>query len=191
MRGIYFKDGIYVLIENVYKPDYSIIEHDDCVLNNNKKRKQSLYGGIVNLEWPNGDREDVRISVNGVFLFIPMPSYGGHTVSDWLSISLVCQYLNSIEINGVDAFVENYKKDLEFLYNKLEELKNNREEQLSSLTDDSSIKDMQSKIRNIKTMLMSILIVLFTFNSYLSAGLENQKIATVCQLIVDTMVLED
>ena len=187
MRGIYYKDGVYVLIENVYKPDYSIIEHDDCVLNNNKKkRKQSLYGGRVYLHWFNIHFEDVILYVDGISISnLSEKLYDQNHLT--LPLSSVAQHLNAIEVHGVDAFMQNYKQNVAFLYDELKEIRERTELELSTPQDETKRSETLKKLEKIKDILQQTLSVLFTLQIFISAGLENEKVISVYQSIMDTI----
>ena len=105
-----------------------------------------------------------------------------------LLLSEIASHLNAIETNGVDAFFEHYKKSIEFLYGELKELNQKTESQLSIEREDSNIKILLSELTEIRDLLFSVLIILFSLNTYMSAGLENEKVISVFQSIMDSLV---
>lgn len=172
MRGIYFKDGIYVYEENI-----SDVKNDYCVYSEHVY--VFLYGNRVHICCG-------RITIDGVQIkrldlgpgsFYPV-------FSPDFPMPLIVTYLNSIEANGVDAFMTNYKKDIEFAHNEMMELRSNFESQ--SLKDGDN-KQFIRMINDINNALMVVMVILFNLNSYLPSGLENEKVITVYQSIKDSI----
>lgn len=182
MQEIYYKDGIYLVIDN------DDDENDICVYNYNKG-KVSLYGGRIKLSSKNG----IILTIDGVLSVIQMYSVTwsdgsiSHRISKELSIQEVVSHLNAIETNGVDAFIEHYKKSIEFLYGELKELSLKKESQLTIEQEDSTIKNLLSELGNIRDLLFSVLAILFNLYTHMSAGLENEKVVSVCQSIMDSL----
>ncbi len=172
MKGIYYKDGIYVVIDNDEK-------HEDCVYHNNYKNNITLFGGRVHIS---------SYANTAFFLVedIPIVEIRNDKMKKDLSISAITSHLNAIEVNGVDAFIENYKKSVEFTYNELKDLNQKTELELSSSHNDLVIKKLIKQLTNIRELLFSVLAILFQLYSYMSAGLENEKVISVYQSIIDT-----
>lgn len=180
MEGIYFKDGVYVLIDND-------AEHDNCIFHSKVQISVSLYAGRVALREPKYPLNAV-ITVDGIDLvqFVKTPTQNPH-MTEVLKFSTVVQYLNAIEANGVDAFMHNYKQSIEFLHEELTALRQRTELDLSTIEDDTKKSDILIKLERIKEMLLQILSILFTLKTFLSAGLENQKVDSIYQSIIDTI----
>ena len=181
MEGIFYKEGIYVLIE-------SDEEHNDCIYHYEyRSNALSLFGGRVGIDNVDYDG-DADLTIDGIsiidvcnnvknFLFIKTKK---------LSLVQLVSHLNAIETNGVDAFLRNYKQSVEFFYEELKNLSQMKTEQLSSTQDDSKIKSLVSELEKLSNLLLSVLIVLFNLKINMTAGLENEKVMLVCQSILDS-----
>jgi hypothetical protein len=179
MNGIYYKEGIYVVIDND-------TENDSCVYHYNYRSGLSLYGGRVIIK--QGNSNSAVLIVDG----IPIVDF---FYSNYLNIRLnrsvdnliVASHLNAIEANGVDAFIKNYKQSVEFLYGELKELNQKTESQLSIEQEDSKIKNLIFELDKIRTLLFSVLAILFSLYSYMSGGLENEKVISIYQSVMDSL----
>ena len=58
---------------------------------------------------------------------------------------------------------------------------------LSYENEKTKIKSLLSQIENIRSMLISILGIIFSLQSYMSAGLENEKVVSVAQSLIDSI----
>jgi hypothetical protein len=182
MNGIYYKEGIYVLIDND-------TNNDICIYHYDYKSNISLYGHRVQIR--RYHHETATLTIDGISIvkydYSQQSNYTSNYISDALPISIIVSHLNSIATNGVDAFLENYKKSIEFLYGELKELNQKTESQLSIEQEDSKIKKLISELDKIRTLLFSVLAILFSLYTYMSAGLENEKVISVYQSVIDTL----
>ena len=89
--------------------------------------------------------------------------------------------------NGVDAFIVHYKQSIEFAYGELKELKKDTEFQLSSESNDKMIDSLKSELKKLKDLIFAVFALLFNLNTFMSAGLENEKVISVCQSILDSL----
>lgn len=174
MKGIYYKDGVYVVIDDD-------IENDFCLLRFHYKENFTLYGGRIKLKVV--PFESGYMNVDGISVI----NITEKEINKKLPFSVIASHLNAIEANGVDAFLENYKKSIEFLYGELKEMNQKTESLLTSEQDDSKIKILLSEIEKMRELLFSILAILFSLYSYMTAGLENEKVISVCQSIMDSL----
>lgn len=187
MEGIFFKDGVYVLCPENYKNEF-------CILATTNKLSPSLYGGRVkirNAKLYNSSGSTAQISVDGISIILLDKQYQSKdkmVITYDLPLSTVISILNAIETNGVDAFLEHYKKSIEFLYAELIELERKTESNLLTEQDESIIKKLLEKLNAIRDVFVSVLIILFSLNLYMSAGLENEKVISVSQSIIDSFV---
>lgn len=174
MYGIYFKEGIYVLIDND-------TQNDICVYNNHKNNV-SLYGGRIRIRLYSSN-EKACLYVDGISII----KISDKRIESALILSEITSHLNAIETNGVDAFLEHYKKSVEFLYAELKELNQKTESQLTIEQEDLKVKILLVELTKITDLLFSVLAILFSLNTYMSAGLENEKVISVCQSIMDSL----
>ena len=175
-KGIYYKDGVYLFIENKEFDDNDEIEN--CILNLYFLYDYTfLFGGRVKLS-------HYGLAIDGIS--IQRVNVKSKIVIDSLPPSLIVSHLNAIEVNGVDAFLENYKKSIEFIYTELKDLNEEAQTLLSSENDETEIKNLLTKIKQIRDLLFSVLIILFSLYSYMSAGLENEKVISVTQSVIDS-----
>lgn len=183
MDGIYYKDGVYVVIDND-------AEHENCVYQYNYKDNETLYGGRIKIRYYNSEyKEAAYLIIDGIIIM----KLNGLNFNDWetpniLCLSIISQYLNAIEANGVDAFMQHYKESLLLLQEDLLKLKQDNIEELSTLNDESLVKAVIEDIKKIKTLIYYIIGVVFTLRTFMSAGLENEKVISVYQSIIDTIV---
>jgi hypothetical protein len=173
MPGIYFKDGIYVLTDND-------TENDICVYHYNKYFV-SLYGGRIEIK--RNYSETAYLTIDG----ISITNIINKKICEDIPLSIITSYLNAIETNGVDTFLENYKKSIEFLYGELKDLNQRTESQLSIEKEDSKIKSLLAELTKIRELLFSVLAILFSLYTYMSAGLENEKVISVYQSVMDSL----
>jgi hypothetical protein len=180
MKGIYYKDGIYVLIDNEGKNDIHI-QHSKY------KPEVSLFGGRVEIKTNSkayiGAYAD--LIVDGISI---VKIYGEHkSIHNYLTYTEIVHHLNAMEANGVDAFMENYKESVKFAYSELKELTKETEFQLSSESEESLIKSLKSELSELKDILFKVFALLFSLNTFMSAGLENEKVISVCQSLLDSL----
>lgn len=179
MAEICYKEGVYIRTD--------LPKHEDYVLtiNNIGEKKESrvyLYGGRVFINYYRS-WERPTFFIDGIAIIKIVDK----EITSDLSLSEITSHLNAIETNGVDAFLEHYKNSVEFLYSELKELNQKTEFQLTIENDDSKIKNLLSDLTQIRDMLFSILVILFSLNTHMSAGLENEKVVSVCQSIMDSL----
>lgn len=179
MEGIYYKDGIYLVIDD--DDDEKYYKNDICVYNYRFKDNVSLYGSRISIKYSNSSR--AFFYVDGISIIKVIDK----SIKSELSLSEIASHLNAIETNGADAFLEHYKKSIEFLYGELKEMDQKTESQLTIDQEDSIIKNLLSELGKIREMLFSILAILFSLNTHMSAGLENEKVVSVCQSIMDSL----
>lgn len=180
MEGIYYKDGVYIIIDHD-------ANHENCIFHAKSKTLVSLYGGRVSLR-KKGYHKNALITVDGIELvrFVKASTSNEH-FTEVLNLSTVVQYLNAIEANGVDAFMQNYKQCIEFLYDELTELRQRIELELTTSQDDIKRSESLIKLERIKEILLQTLSALFTLKTFISAGLENEKVISVYQSIMETI----
>jgi Rad3-related DNA helicase len=174
MSGIYYKEGIYVVIDNDN-------ENDVCVYHYRNRYNVSLLGGRIEIQ--RTARETVSLTVDGISIV----KIDNKLIRKELSLSTIASHLNAIEAHGADAFIENYKKNIEFLYDELKDFRQKTEMQLTSEQDDSKIKSLLSKLEELKNLLFTVLAILFSLKNHMTAGLENEKVMSVCQSIMDSL----
>lgn len=185
MEGIYYKDGVYVLIDND-------AQHDDCVFHYNYRDNVFLYGGRISIKYASATlkKEAVYLLIDGIEVInLNHSNNNVNQINKALNLSTIVQYLNAIEINGVEAFVQNYKERLEQLQVDLKDLKKEKESELSTITEESLLEEeVKQEILNIKKILYYLFSVLFNLSLFISTGLENEKVISVYQSIMETIV---
>lgn len=184
MNGIYYKEGIYLVIDND-------TQNDICIFHYNYKSKVSLYGGRISLS-RYSNNSGIRLSIDDIAV-IKMNSAKWsdgvvrYSIERDLSFQEVVSHLNAIEVQGVDAFIQNYKQSINFLYSELKELNQKTESLLTSEQDDSKLKSLLSELAKIRDLLFLVLPILFSLQTFMIAGLENEKVISVCQSIMDSL----
>lgn len=176
MKGIYYKEGIYVLINSEEM-------HADCVYHEaNKYNKKSsfLYGGRIHID----QSYDAHFTIDGIRIVMIQEI----SISRDLSLSTITSYLNAIEANGVDAFIEHYKQSIKFLYNELKEINQKTESQLSIMDNELKRVVLMHDLEGIRKSLFAVLAIFFSLQTYMSAALENEKVTSVCQSIIDSII---
>lgn len=176
MNGIYFKEGIYVAIDDGQS------QNDICVYNYHKDNV-SLYGGRIRITSSFSGEEEAKLYVDGISII----KISDKKIQNALLLSEIASHLNAIETNGVDTFLEHYKKSVEFLYTELKELNQKTESQLTIEQEDSKIKSLLVELTKIRDLLFSVLAILFSLNTHMSAGLENEKVISICQSVMDSL----
>ena len=175
MKGIYYKEGIYVLIE-------SDEEHNDCIYHYyNRRDALSLFGGRVGVDNGNSDN-DADLTIDGISII----NIWDKNKTNQLSLSQIVSHLNAIETNGVDAFLRNYKQSVEFFYEELKNLNQMTAELLSSTKEDLQIKNLLLELEKIRGLLLAVLIILFFLKANMASCLENEKVISVCQSIMES-----
>lgn len=179
MAEICYKEGVYIRTDLPKYEDYVLTINN---IGGKKESKVFLYGGRVFInyyhswQYPTFFIDDIAII-----------KIENKKIDSELSLSEIASHLNAIETNGVDAFLEHYKKSIEFLYCELKEMNQKTESQLTIEQEDSTIKNLLSELAKIREMLFSVLAILFNLNTHMSAGLENEKVVSVCQSIMDSL----
>lgn len=190
MNGIYYKEGIYLVIDNDTQNDFCIFHYNNK--SNNYKSKVSLYGGRISLSRYNYNSQDIRLSIDDIAVIKMETAKWSdgevtYSIKRDLSFQEVVSHLNAIEVQGVDAFIQNYKQSINFLYSELKELNQKTESLLTSEQDDSKLKSLLSELANIRDLLFLVLPILFSLQTFMIAGLENEKVISVCQSIMDSL----
>ncbi len=173
---IWYKDGVYMVAD-------SDSGENDFVVWSFNMHHCYYFGGRVEV----GTHRcgfAVYLKVDG----IPIVKVKDKGLDKLLLISEVVSHLNAMEANGVDAFLDNYKKSVEFAYNELKELSQKTESQLSSVSDESVLKTLYSQIEELQGTLFSLFGLLFSLYTFMSANLENEKVISVYQSVLDTIV---
>ena len=179
MEGIYYKDGVYVLFDNDEK-------HEDCVYHYSYRDRVLLNGGRIRIDYES--KETAFLFVDGIEVInLNNLSEDKNHIKKALNLSTIVQYLNAIEINGVEAFLQNYKERLQQLQVDLNDLKKKNESELPTITDESLLEEVKQEIKSIKKLLYYLFSVLFNLSLFLNTGLENEKIISVYQSIVETI----
>jgi len=176
MNGIYFKEGIYLAIDDGKS------RNDICIINY-QKYKASLYGGRIRIIKSFDSDMEANLYVDGISII----KISDKKIQIALLLSEIASHLNAIETNGVDTFLEHYKKSVEFLYIELKELNQKTESLLTIEHEDSKIKSLLVELTKIRDLIFSILAILFSLSTYMSAGLENEKVISICQSVMDSL----
>jgi hypothetical protein len=175
MNGIYFKDGAYVLVDNDEI-------NDICLYHPLYRIKISLYGGRVHISRYEPSWMDYSIlTIDGISIF----NMKYAQMQEYLSHQTIISHLNSIETYGIDAFIENYKKSVEFLYSEVKNMHNIAEARLSLSLNENQTTTILYELERIRTSLFAILALLFSLYSNMKTGLENDKVQLVYQSIKD------
>ena len=188
MEGIYYKDGVYVVIDND-RHKYNDQHYGYCVCHYQFKNKVLLYGGRVRVKYLFSDlKETAYLLIDGIEIIkLNELSLNDKPASNELNLSTISQYLNAIEANGVDAFMQHYKERLEQLQVDLQDLKKEKESELSTITEEPLLEEVKQEIKNIKKLLCYLFTVLFNLSLFICAGLENEKVISVYQSIMETI----
>jgi hypothetical protein len=174
MKGIYFKDGVYILVDNDTK-------NDMCIYHFNYKSDIFLNGERIRIRYRSFTEAD--LFVNGIHII----NIIGARIEYKLGLSEIVSHLNAIQTNGVDAFLENYKKNIDFLYGELKELEQKKESMLTVEQEDSKIKELLLDLNKIRELLFLVLAILFNLKTHMPSGLENEKVISICQAVMDSL----
>lgn len=181
MAEIFFKDGIYLLISKSQKD----VNSDNCIT---KGGIVNLYGNRVRLLKYDGY---LRFSIDGISI-IKINGYKDrygeiyYSIESELSYEVVVSHLNAIEVYGLDAFIQNYKQNIVFLYGELKDINQKTESLLASEQNDSKIENLLNQLEKIRKSLLLVLPILFSLQIFMIAGLENAKVLSVYQSIIDS-----
>lgn len=182
MKGIYYKDGVYLIIDHDG-------EHENCVYHRENKSKVILYGGRVEIRryvtQYYSDYETLLLDIDGISI-LKISEYQASILKD-LDIEIVTQYLNAMEANGVDAFMQHYKKSLELLQKDLQNLQEVKQSELIALNERTSMRKINEEIEKIEKLLYYLFSIIFTLRTFMNAGLENEKVISVYQSIIETI----
>lgn len=173
--SIYFKDGVYVTVND------GSAKNDMYIYNYYHKDSASLYGGRVRLGY--GGSDNATLTIDG----IPIVRIYKTDIDKDLPIEEITTHLNAIEANGVDAFLEHYKKSIEFLYDKLEEFRIKTIDEISNTKEETIAERLISELNKIRDSLFSLIAILFSLSKYMSAGLDNEKLNSVYQSVIDLL----
>lgn len=175
MDGIFYKEGIYVLVDSDEK-------HDNCVYHYNYRDSIILLGGRIHIYYCSETK--AYLTIDGIRII----DIQSNTINTKLSLFQITSYLNAIEANGVDAFLQNYKQSVEFIYYELKNICQMKTDQLASTQDDSKIKTLLSELEKLNNLLLSALTLLFSLKANMLAGLENERVISVYQSIMDSLL---
>lgn len=175
MEGIYYKEGIYFLVDSDKK-------HDNCVYHYNNRDSITLLGGRAHIYYCS--ETTAYLTIDGIRIINIYPNRDDFE----LTLSQVTSHLNAIETNGLDAFLQNYKQSVEFFYDELKNICQMKTEQLASTQDDKKIKTLLSELEKLNKQLLLVLPLLFILKANMLAGLENEKVVSVYQSIMDSLL---
>lgn len=181
MAEIFFKDGIYLLISK----SQIDVNSDNCIT---KGGIVNLYGNRVRLLKYDGN---LRFFIDGIIIKeidIYKDRYGEiyYSIESELSYEVVVSHLNAIEVYGLDAFIQNYKQNIVFLYGELKDINQKTESLLASEQNDSKIENLLNQLEKIRESLLLVLPILFSLQIFMISGLENAKVLSVYQSIIDS-----
>lgn len=184
MEGIYYQNGVYVLVDNVTM-------NDNCLFNYRTNTESLLYGGRIKIQ--TADTVNGYFFVDGIRIFeIYSLRYSDGSLSRYVDYHIdtatIVAHLNAIEANGVDAFKEHYKKSIQFLYEEVKEQLQKSELLLTAMQDDSKVEELLKEVRKIRDILFEVLVILFSLHTYMSAGLENEKVISAWQTVMDSLI---
>lgn len=181
MDAIFKNENVYVVSPLDYvRNDIDIDEIQELVYDSEKKSSVNLYGGRVGLD--NGGWGYIEMSVDGLLIKeISFSSNGVCNMDSKMDLRRAVAYLNQIENLSVDAFLENYKAQLQALKEEIEASAVKLEQELSVQQDEeksSLLKNLRSSIRSISCLIFMLLI-------NLNAGLENHDYTEAYETILN------
>ena len=182
MEAIVKQDNVYVVVrskevvrEEIKSED---LEKDETIVvgdfrSYKEVSSKILYGGRVLIQRGNNV---CLLTIDGteicriVCYENPNTIYKTYRVDRCLFFEVVAAYLNQIEHLGVDAFLSNYKAQLQALKNEVADLLEKLELEQTVNYDKTKV----SILNNLRVFLQDLSLLAFTLFSSMNAGLENQ-----------------
>ena len=158
--------------------------HSKALITDYKKRsgRVALFGGRIEIYGVTlSYRIEFTFEVDGVRIKTwDNESY----LSNYISLNLLMNFLNSIAVYGIDEFLDNYKKSVKDQIAEFEERLKVQTEELTQLEETGYVRDNLLKaINKLNNLIMSLLSVLFLLNIHYPLGLENDKMIEVMEQV--------
>ncbi len=188
-RCIFYKNGVYVITTmnaSTAKENDAFICADDYQY---VKNDGYLYGGRVRIHFQ-----------NEVIAYSPLRTIGMNLVIDGIEIvnttinegkdlardieSIMC-HLNSIEANGVDAFLTNYKESIKATYEELKELRELQLRLIDKADDDEKKKDHLQTLEGILSRMTLLVWIIFSLSIRMPAALDNERITNAYEAVIE------
>ena len=178
MEALFFKDNVYVSVNNESPIDTKTMESDSSFIGYMRDPTLYLYGSRVLITPDYSSSRDCFFYVDGIEIHKMDEDL---TFSSSLSSDTVIAFLNQIENLGVDSFIENYKLSLEAFKEELRQLK-------TEYTQDNSLPMDENRIKfltKIERMQSSIICILFSLSLHRNVGLDNHVYTDTYKSIIN------
>jgi hypothetical protein len=177
MDAIFKVNNVYVPVKNnEVRDDIEVTNLDELIISTEEKTSASLYGGRVCIYKDYNNYFGLRI--DGITINdITLSYFCDIDTSDTFRIEQIAAYLNQIENLGIETFLENYKKQLENLRDKLEGLS-------IQMQQDAEEEDNE-KLNDIRKAIIRITSFLFALYVNMNAGIEMQDYIDAYNTIIN------
>lgn len=177
MDAIFKVNNVYVTVKNNEVRDgIEVTNLDELIISTEEKTSASLYGGRVCIYKDYNNYFELRI--DGITINdITLSYFCDIDTSDSFRIEQIAAYLNQIENLGIETFLENYKKQLENLRDKLEGL--------SIQMQQDAEEEGNEKLNDIRKAIIKITSFLFALYVNMNAGIEMQDYIDAYNTIIN------
>lgn len=171
MKAIVKQDNIYVAVETErFDRTGKELESDESIVvartdKGNDISCKTLFGGRVRIDDIYDDSLELKIDGFDIRKCDP-----DNYCFDCLSFEEVAAYLNQIEHLGVDAFLSNYKTQVQTLKNEVAGLLEKWEQQQAEHFDEINV----DELNELRKFLLKLSMIVFNLLIGMNAGLENQ-----------------
>jgi hypothetical protein len=178
MNAIFKVNNVYVPVKNnEVRDDIEVTNLDELIISTEEKTSVSLYGGRVCINKDYNNYFELRI--DGITINdITLSYFCDLDTSDSFRIEQIAAYLNQIENLGIETFLDNYKKQLENLRDKLEGISAEMQQNAEDEGDNE-------KLNVIRKSIIKITSFLFALYVNMNAGIEMQDYIDAYNTIIN------
>lgn len=180
MDAIFKVNNVYVPVKNNEVRDgIEVTNLDELIISTEEKTSASLYGGRV---WVEKVRRNYRtyytLMIDGIEIYEIDLGLSYFNECDAYNIEKVAAYLNQIENLGIETFLDNYKKQLENLRDKLEGISVEMQQNEGDEGDNE-------KLNVIRKSIIKITSFLFALYVNMNTGIEMQDYIDAYNTIIN------
>jgi hypothetical protein len=180
MNAIFKVNNVYVTVKNNEVRDgIEVTNLDELIISTEEKTSASLYGGRVWVEKVSRNyRTCYTLMIDGIEIYDIDVKFSYFNEYDAYDIEKIAAYLNQIENLGIETFLDNYRKQLETLRDKLEGIASDMQQNAGDEEDNEKLNDIRRSIIRITSFLFALYV-------NMNAGIEMQDYIDAYNTIIN------
>lgn len=187
-RCIFYKNGVYVITTMNAR---TASENDAFICADDRRYVKNggyLYGGRVRVNYQEiYSYGQTFTRMNLVIDGINIVAFIKEEQNLAVDIESVMCHLNSIEANGVDAFLANYKESIKATYEELKELRELQLRLIDTADDDEKKKDHLKTLEDILSKMTLLVWIVFSLSIRMPAALDNERVINAYEAVIESI----